>query len=106
MTHTTQPKPKVARRIFSRRVSAGFTQEQLAEKIGTSRRHVIRWEKGTSAPRAQFRARLAEALGGDPGDYANGTEEDDEESDSVPSLDEFLRSRISLLVANERERVA
>lgn len=82
---------KVAKRIFSRRSRAGLTQEALAQKLGTSRRHVLRWEKGISSPRPEFRRRLAATLGGEEGDYANGADEEDESD-----MDELLVQRIRL----------
>ena len=52
----------MAFRIRWARKSAGLSQEKLAEVVGTSRRHVIRWEQGTR-PGAYYRKRLARATG-------------------------------------------
>ena len=37
-------------RLKSAREQAGFTQEQLAEKIGVTRQAVSRWEQGITQP--------------------------------------------------------
>lgn len=46
------PKPKVHQlpRLAAIRVELGFTQQQVAEQLGTTQQAVGRWEKGTSEP--------------------------------------------------------
>ena len=50
-------------RIRSARVQADLSQERLAELIGTSRRHMIRIEKGLHKPGPRFIGLIAEATG-------------------------------------------
>lgn len=45
------------------REKAGLTQEQLAEKIGTTQSAVALWETGRRAPMAAKLPKLAEVLG-------------------------------------------
>lgn len=48
-----------------RRVIKNLTQEQLAEKVGVSRAHITRIEKGDTKPSVPVAKRLGEALGVD-----------------------------------------
>lgn len=48
--------------IVGARLAAGFSQRQLAERIGTSQSAVARMEAGTYRPRVETLLRLAEAL--------------------------------------------
>ncbi|MGX8699162.1 MAG: helix-turn-helix transcriptional regulator, partial [bacterium] len=41
----------------------GFTQEELAEKIGISRQAYAKWESGATVPDLEKAARLAEVYG-------------------------------------------
>lgn len=50
-------------RIRKARLAAGFSQERFAKVVGTSRRHVMRWEKGTHRPTKRYIALIAEATG-------------------------------------------
>lgn len=47
-------------RIRWARTQARLSQERFAERVGTSRRHVMRWERGDHMPGPEFRARIAE----------------------------------------------
>ena len=49
-------------RLKSAREQAGFTQEQLAEKIGVTRQAVSRWEQGHTQPDMEMLVVLSEAL--------------------------------------------
>ena len=53
-------------RIRKARLAAGLSQEKLGELVGSSRRHVMRWEKGTHRPTKRYIARIAEATGTAP----------------------------------------
>jgi transcriptional regulator with XRE-family HTH domain len=46
----------------SLRIAAGLTQQQLATKVGVSRRSLYEWENGLSLPRADRVVELARAL--------------------------------------------
>lgn len=90
----SQSLPKsLAERIAGARKRKGISQERLAEMVGTSRRHVMRWERSTGkavAPRQEYRVKLAEALELDADFFGIDGEDDDEEADLM-GLDEFLR---------------
>lgn len=62
-TETTLP---TGQRIKQAREEKGLTQRELAELVGTSRRHVIRWEQGRHLPSRVYAVRLAGALGRQP----------------------------------------
>lgn len=94
----------VGERIKSARNSAKLTLDQLAEKTGSSRQHLIRIEKGRHTPTAQMLQRVADATGQDvsffnvEADGDKSSDEDDEESDPL-SLDELLRRRVQAEIA-------
>lgn len=50
-------------RIREARLEKGYSQRALGEALGTSRRHVLDWEKGKYGPSAEYAAKLAEVLG-------------------------------------------
>lgn len=52
-----------AERLKSARLRSGKSQEQIAEEVGTSRRHWIRWERGDHLPTMTFIQRIAAATG-------------------------------------------
>ncbi len=49
-------------RRAARRKAAGFSQEQLAERLGIDRSTVARWESGETEPQPWIRPRLARVL--------------------------------------------
>ncbi len=49
-------------RLASRRKAVGFSQEQLAERLGIDRSTVARWEGGETEPQPWMRPRLARVL--------------------------------------------
>lgn len=49
-------------RLAARRKTAGFSQEQLAERLGIDRSTVARWESGETEPQPWIRPRLARVL--------------------------------------------
>ena len=65
--------------------------------IGTSRRHMIRLEKGVHRPGPEFVARIAEHTGEPEEFFAS----DDEETVSLRSvtIDELLRYRVDQIIA-------
>lgn len=54
---------RVGAAIRTAREGAGLSQERFAEQLGTSRRHVMRWESGRCIPGPRFRARIRELTG-------------------------------------------
>lgn len=53
----------VSRNIKSLRLANGWTQEQLADKVGVTRATVTQWETGWSQPRMGKVAKLADVFG-------------------------------------------
>lgn len=99
-------------RIREARLGARLTQEQLAEKIGTRARNIVRWEKtggeGAHEPRSRYVAAIAVATGKDVAFFFQKDEQADDDSEAarMPSLsiDELLRLRISEIVAEQIAR--
>ena len=54
--------PAKRQRLAARRKAAGFSQEQLAERLGIDRSTVARWESGETGPQPWIRPRLARVL--------------------------------------------
>src|SRR5215472_15927750 len=54
--------PAKRQRLAARRKAAGFSQEQLAERLGIDRSTVARWESGETEPQPWIRPRLARVL--------------------------------------------
>jgi len=53
----------VAAAFIQARATAGLTQEQLAERMGTKQEVIARWEAGKSLPSTRTLARFAKATG-------------------------------------------
>ncbi len=60
------PEFAVARALIAARVSAGLTQQQVAERMGTTQSVVARLEAGQSLPSMKSLYRYAEATGTKP----------------------------------------
>lgn len=59
-THSTTP---IGAWIKESREAARLSHDKLGEKVGTSRQHLIKLEKGLHRPRPDMIARIAEATG-------------------------------------------
>jgi transcriptional regulator with XRE-family HTH domain len=57
------PEFALARAVIAARVTAGLTQEQLAERMATSQSVIARLESGRTRPSTQTLERLATATG-------------------------------------------
>ena len=53
----------IAQKIIILRAKHGWTQQMLAEKLGTTQRTIAAWESGVSSPRKTMRVRIAQAFG-------------------------------------------
>lgn len=53
----------IAQEIIILRAKNGWTQQMLAEKLGTTQRTIAAWESGVSTPRKTMRVRIAQAFG-------------------------------------------
>jgi len=60
---TTKPRTVFGQRLADARERAGLTQQQLAERLGTSQRALARWERDPVALRPDQLAILTETLG-------------------------------------------
>lgn len=78
-TTTAQERPPLNERIRTARQRAGLSQERFAELLGTSRRHVMRWEKkvGATKPSPHYQRRIAEVTGEPEETFSDGDEEVD-----------------------------
>lgn len=56
---------RIGANLKAARKSAGLTQRQLAERIGTDSFQVSRWERGANRPQDETLSALAETLGMD-----------------------------------------
>ncbi len=54
---------ELGNRIKHLRRAKNLTQDQLAQRIGTHRSHVVKWETGASAPNHEYRTALERELG-------------------------------------------
>ena len=52
----------IAQEIIILRAKNGWTQQMLAEKLGTTQRTTAAWESGVSSPRKTMRVRIAQAF--------------------------------------------
>jgi ribosome-binding protein aMBF1 (putative translation factor) len=55
---------ELAYQITRLRLQRGFTQQQLAERVGTHQSSIARLESGAAPPRLSFLRRVVHALGG------------------------------------------
>lgn len=85
-TNRVARKLPIHQRIVWARNQKGLSQERLAERIGTSRRHMIRIEKGQHVPGPVLRARIAEATE-QPEDFFSP---DDADEEAHPAMADFL----------------
>lgn len=91
------------RRIRDARLAANMSRTDLAISIRSSERNIARWESGQNQPRISSVAAIADATGHDIDFFLSGSEEaeDDEESDSMKTLDGYLRLRIRQILREE-----
>src|SRR5258708_21322014 len=65
---------KAARvRLIEERKRRQWSQQEVANLLGTTRHNVSRWESGTTTPGPYFRARLCELFGKKPQDLGLST---------------------------------
>jgi transcriptional regulator with XRE-family HTH domain len=60
---TKAPRTAFGERLVHARQEAGLTQQQLADKLGTSQRVIAHWERSRVELRAEHLAALADILG-------------------------------------------
>lgn len=96
----SQPPAEHHKRIVWARKRKGISQEALAGMIGTSRRHMIRIEKGLHRPGQKFVGRIAEATG-QPESFFSTEEpvDEEDESDVASDLHRALQRLVKQAVA-------
>lgn len=75
---------RVGRKIRSARLQAGLSHDQLGARVGTSRQHLIKLEKGQHLAGVPLLTRIAEETGKSLAWFSS--DDDDEESDPVADL--------------------
>lgn len=60
-----KPRYEMISQIIAERHKQNITQEELAERIGTKKSNISRFESGSYNPTLDFIAKIAEALGKD-----------------------------------------
>jgi transcriptional regulator with XRE-family HTH domain len=81
-------------RIRWARKRKGLSLDRLAEQVGSSRRHLIRLEKGENRPGPELRARIAVATG-QPADFLMDGDDDEEEAALARELIALIRRVVS-----------
>ena len=94
---------ETAKRLFEYRKANGFSQEELAEKIGVSRQAISKWERSESSPDTDNLIALANLYGITIDELLNGTEQpkktvDNEEQPAEESESEIKRFIIGLKI--------
>lgn len=87
---------KLSEKITAQRKAHGFSQEDLAERIGVSRQAVSRWEQGTALPDAGNLVQLSRVFGVTT-DYL--LHEDYENDRDLPPVREARESHIRQIFA-------
>lgn len=80
---------RIGRKIRAARKHAGLSHDRLAVRVGTSRQHLIRLEKGVHMPRPELLAAIARETGR-PEEFFTG-DDDDEESALATDLHRLVR---------------
>jgi transcriptional regulator with XRE-family HTH domain len=84
-----EQRERVGRQIRTARRQAGLSHDQLAARVGTSRQHLIKLEKGQHLPRPEMLDRIAQATNKAPSFFES--DDEDEESDAMEALTRALR---------------
>ena len=91
----------LGKRIRTARIQAGYTQEDVAEKVGVSRTAVSQWEIGDIEPKISNLIAVAEALNVST-DYLLGIEDGD--GRDVFDLSEEARSALKKFIIEVRKK--
>jgi transcriptional regulator with XRE-family HTH domain len=87
-------------RIREARNDAGLSQKALAVEVGTSRRHIIRLERGDHRPSRSMLTRIAKATGREPSTIDPEADEE-AESQVAAVLIDLLRLHVRQVVREE-----
>lgn len=92
---------KLADSIISLRRKHGFSQEQLAEKIGVTRQAISNWERGTATPDVETLNLIAKLLDTDLLAIINGeSNEQKKAKDTIPHRTALLIAIIVLMIVH------
>ncbi len=58
----TKPRPKLGAHLMALRVNAGWSQEELAQRVGVPQQTIAFWEQTDKPPRSDILLKLADAL--------------------------------------------
>ncbi len=81
---------ETAKRLFEYRKANGFSQEELAEKIGVSRQAISKWERSESSPDTDNLIALANLYGITIDELLNGTDAPKKISEDQPKEEQML----------------
>jgi transcriptional regulator with XRE-family HTH domain len=101
---TTKPRTDFGRRMADARERAGLTQQQLAEKLGTSQRAVAHWERDPVALRPDQIAAVADALNVTT-DYLLGRPAKDQTPKGPPGKLRLAFEKAHKLPRNQQSRI-
>src|SRR5215467_2589530 len=76
MNTTIQVHPR--QRLVTERLRRRWTQQEVAEQLGTTPGNVSRWERGITSPGPYFRSKLCELFGSSPQELGLIWDESDE----------------------------
>lgn len=76
---------ETAKRLFEYRKANGYSQEELAEKIGVSRQAISKWERSESSPDTDNLIALANLYGVTIDELLNGTEQPKKTPEEQPA---------------------
>jgi len=98
----TKPATVFGARLSALRQERGWTQAELAEKLGVSVKAVTYYEREVSSPNMRTLERVAQALGVDPSELLDATAE--KRAARKPGPASQLEQRIAALRELPRER--
>ena len=95
----------IGQEIIILRAGAGWTQQQLAEKMETTQRTVAAWESGESVPRNTMKVKLAQVFGR-PSDYFLDESDDsvDEARDLIDKISDVMYGTANN-ISDEKKRM-
>jgi len=71
----SSPQDTVGEKIRAARKAKGLSLDAAVERLGTTRRQLIRWEKGENVPGPSYRKKLAKLYGLDPDELTPSPDE-------------------------------
>jgi len=101
---TKTPRPSFGERLALARQQAGLTQQQLADRLGTTQRVITYWEREQVALRADQLAALADALGVSA-DFLIGREQSKKRGNGPVGRARRALERVSRLPRHQQQRI-